>query len=342
MYLASAAFALWLAATTKFVTFETWARFAAPAYAIAAVAALGLAVGPLLDRHAMTALRQWLLGLTALGAALLPLALLVHSRVVRGPDFANSEVAVVESAARLALRGQDPYTSSLGGGELVRRGSGVLEHFPYLPGMAVFGLPRTVLPGREWTDARVVFALVTVALCAIMLRVAQLSAGRRIRLWQLLFVVPPAALPLAAGGDDLPVVAACLAGFAFLGRGRRAAGVGILVAAAVVKPTAWPAAAAAVVLLWREDRRAAAALVAVPAAVVGSTLLLSDGAASDLVGYPLGLSAGDSPVTDQTLGSLLLAALPGGDTGVSAVVGRLLLLFGLSCCFRGSLSAPEN
>ena len=57
-------------------------------------------------------------------------------------------------------------------------GERLLGYTPYQPGMAMFGLPRAVAGDAWWTDARIWFAVVTVAALA---RPAWLLRDRRAR-----------------------------------------------------------------------------------------------------------------------------------------------------------------
>src|SRR5207248_2205209 len=83
-------------------------------------------------------------------AAVLPLGLEVGWRF--GGDLgrhAQSEVIVTEEAARALVAGRDPYAATFVHGPLAARPLGTRTHFPYLPGMLAFGLPRAVLPVRS-------------------------------------------------------------------------------------------------------------------------------------------------------------------------------------------------
>ena len=74
----------------------------------------------------------------------------------RGPGpFAQPEVWVVEDAARRWLATGSPYPAEVTGG--------ADGYFPYLPGMAAFGLPHALLGDVVLADARLWFALATAA-----------------------------------------------------------------------------------------------------------------------------------------------------------------------------------
>src|SRR5262249_60797054 len=103
------------------------------------------------------------------------------------------------------LRGRDPYSAHLGSSELAGREPSIAQHFPYLPGMAAFGLPRALLGKAWWTDARIFFALVTALAAAAALWSWPAPAEQRLRALQVLLVLPTGALVLVAGGADVPV-----------------------------------------------------------------------------------------------------------------------------------------
>src|SRR5439155_11075931 len=126
-------------------------------------------------------------------------------------------------------------------GPLVARPIATKTHFPYLPGMIAFGLPRALDGRSPVADARVWFALATLAVAGIALlpRGSALEPNDRLRAFQVLAVLPTGALLMATGGDDLPVLALMLLTLVLADEGRPAgAGVALGVAAAM-KPTAW-------------------------------------------------------------------------------------------------------
>ena len=91
------------------------------------------------------------------------------------------------------------------------------------------------------TDARIQFLVFTTGRSP-----CSPSAGSgpptdaRVRAFQVLTVLPTAALPLATGGDDMPVVALMLLGLAALQRRRPVLAGLALGAASSLKFTAWP------------------------------------------------------------------------------------------------------
>ena len=251
------------------------------------------------------------------GAVAVPLAAEVRLRADRGPEYAHSEVVITESAAEEVVQGRDPYGAQFTSAELAGRKPGIREHFPYFPGMAAFGLPSALPLGTAWSDARIFFALATLAAAIAALWNWRVPVERRLLAFQVLIVLPTGALSLATGGDDLPVLALCLLALVLLERGQPFASAWAIAAAALLKLTAWPVLLALAVLA-PELRRpggvrsplalalAVVTLGLLPAVAAGPAEL-----AEDVVLFPLGLTALASPAASTTLGSVLIDPLAG-------------------------------
>lgn len=230
-WLACAGFALTLAVTTGLGPHRVWGSCAAAGYATAAVLTLGG------DRSWRRA------GAVAalVGAVVVPLVVLVVS------GAAQSEVGVVERSGDLLLHSGSPYLP-----DPVR----TVDFNPYLPGMALFGLPRALFGAGPLTDARVWFCA---AFLACMVFAARRPAGAsRPRPSSVgpatavasLAAFPAVALPLAVGGVDLPVVGLMCLGLALAGRRGSGTAAGLAMgAAAALKWTAWPLLPVGLVLL---------------------------------------------------------------------------------------------
>ncbi|MEU4970620.1 hypothetical protein [Streptomyces smyrnaeus] len=350
-----AVFAALTAAVTALPPHRTWGVLAAVGYAVLALvsaatvrsapppvapaasavpAAPGAAcrAGPPTRRQRR---HRWLTGRLPLAGcaltALLPLLVLAFT------DSAQEEVHVVDRAGARLLAHGTPY---LGPDQL--SGADYTAYNPYLPGMALFGVPRQLLG----LDARFGFAAVFLLTFALSLRIAGLratgggpgapgSVGRRTLL---LTASPLIALPLAVGGDDLPVLGLLCLGLALAGRhGSAAAGRSGLVlgVACTLKATAWPALpVVAALLAVRAGRPAVLRLAggAAPALAVGLALpVLVDGAglAANAIRYPLGLAEAASPAAAPLPGRLLAALGPAGQLcAVVALVLAALLIGG--------------
>ena len=141
---------------------------------------------------------------------------------------------------------------------------------PYLPLMSLFGGPRSTDAPPRLTDARVAFSVFTILIVVVAMALCRGPTGPRVLALQSMTVLPTAALPLATGGDDLPVAALLLLGLVLLQRRRPLwAGVALGVAASM-KITAWPLAALAfLVARDRNGQRGRRPSLAVVAGIVG-------------------------------------------------------------------------
>ena len=346
LYGGSAAFALLVLSSSSMLRNTTWAEFAWPAYAAGALAALLLAtVAGRLGRRRIAKARLLLaLGVLA-GAAAVPLAFEVQWRAEPGHapagslhPYAASEVVVTEGAAEALVRGRDPYSEHFTSGELAGRLPSTSEHFPYLPGMAVFGLPRALLPNSPWTDARIFFALATALVAAAALARWRAPPERRVRALQVLVVLPTGALALVGGGHDMPVLALLLLALVLLERRRHAASAGAIAAAALLKLTAWPLLFAFAVTdmsrdqVPRHGRVGSPMVLAVGFVALGVVLAVAAGPADfadDVLLFPTGLTSLPSPAASTTLGSMLLGAA-GGPTLNATRVALTLALFAIA------------
>ena len=154
------------------------------------------------------------------------------------------EVVTVEVGGQDLVHGQDPYHP------LVRLPHAVKYHapgpaglrgfLPYLPLMAVAGIPSEIWPNNGLSDARIFFCLTTLAVAAVALYLCRADGRRKIRALQALIILPLASLPLATGGDDIPVVAFLLLAMVLAQRRRPFASGVVFGIASAMKFTAWP------------------------------------------------------------------------------------------------------
>ena len=260
-------------------------------------------------------------------------------------DPATADVIVVSRSAALLLHHGSPYLP-------VSQLASWTSYNPYLPAMALFGLPSAAgFPGllgepRPW------LTVATLVLFAAAFWVGTPHRGSRCRdcraaaWWFAVFAVasPLLALPLSVGITDPPVTALTCLALALVARCRRmpvAAGVAIGVACAM-KATAWPALAVIAALLVARDgprtaARFAAAAVVTSAGLIAATApaLLTKPSAllQNTVLFPLGLTQhktpAASPLPGHALASLghaghlaavVLLAVAGVGVAVSLVV----------------------
>ena len=247
------------------------------------------------------------------------------------------EVAAVEKGGQDLVRGVNPYH------DLVRLPHAVKYHapgepnyagfLPYLPLMAVLGIPSDIWPNNGLSDARTFFCLTTLAVAAVALYLCRASGRRKIRAVQALVILPIASLPLATGGDDIPVVAFLLLAMVLAQRRQPFASGLVLGIASAMKFTAWPVALLALFAARgrRGERRpltmlAGILVVAIPTifpfALRGPFALIDD-----VVLFPLGLSAIPSTAASALPGHVLVTWFPSLSRALPVSVGLILAVF---------------
>jgi len=278
-----------------------------------------------------------------IGATLLPLSLEVLWRSdTGGTAHVQPEVAVVEQAGLRVAHRQDPYPNVDGPGAhlQVPPGQPAYDVYnPYLPLMSVLGLARSTHAPPRLTDARVAFSVLTVLVVVAALALCRGPTGPRVLALQSMTVLPTAALPLATGGDDLPVAAFLLLGLVLIQR-RRPLGAGVALGiAASMKLTAWPLAALAFLVARDRDGRTGkrpalwllGGMGAVMLPAILPTLIENVPAFLDnVVRFPLGLAGISSPAQSPLLGHLVVSLFPGIHrlfTITVAGAGALALLY---------------
>jgi hypothetical protein len=271
------------------------------------------------------------------GATVVPLALeVVWASEGNAALHVQPEVLVVEQAGVRAAHGQDPYRVVDRDGHIViHNGSEpVYElYYPYLPGMVLFGFSSS--SGRSsgntvearLTDARIQFLVFTAVITLIALSRLRPRTDARGRALQVLTVLPSAALPLATGGDDMPVVALMLLGLVALQRRRPFLAGLALGAASSLKFTAWPLVVLAAWAAWdlrlhRAVWRYVAGVAVVMVPVVLPVALRNPSAFVDnVIRFPLGLAGVSSPAASALPGHIFVSLFPGAHRPYLVVVG---------------------
>jgi hypothetical protein len=315
----SALFAAVVTFGSKIPLYRQWGQLALIPYLLAAIAAAVLAV--VAKRRKVFGARLVLSALVFLGAVVVPLAGEVAWRFEVSPQalHVQPEVTVVERAAINLAHGTNPYRARMVDGALRGRVAGLPPYeafFPYLPAMTIFGLPAATSLPKEVTDARIYFVIATL-LCVLAALVALGGdKQRRLRAAQVAIVLPWAALAMATGGDDLPIVGLLLVAVVLAQRRRPGwAGIALGVASAM-KFTAWPL---ALLLLFaardRQGRRAPLTMlagtlvVAVPLVAIFASWNPATFFAN-VVSFPLGLSGVQSPAGSALPGHLFVSHFP--------------------------------
>ena len=329
----SAAFASLVAIFSSDSVHQLWGAMAACGYGLALVAVLAWR-----RRGADLAL-----GLSLCGALVVPLAWMA-ARALEQP-----EVWVVARSAKTLVHLGTPYA---GAAELARA-TDPNAYNPYLPVMALFGLPRALFGTGLLTDPRVWFGVVFLVVFWLALRV---GGGRDPWRWAVLIAASPViAFELAVGGTDVPMVAFLCLGFAFLmpqgspapgdvglaappqgdGEGEPPArgfwppgsaapvlaGLALGIAAAM-KATAWPALVVAIALLVARDGKRAAGMftltaLAVVAAFVGPFIIHPRALVENTIMFPLGLASVTSQASSPLPGHVIAST---GQLGHALVV----------------------
>ncbi len=275
-----------------------WGLFAAGAYVLAAAVVLAWRSARSVDLA---------LALSAGGALTAPLAVLAQQ------GRWQPEVGVIARGARLMVHHGSPYLSDA----VVHATHDPNVYNPYLPVMAIFGLPRALFGPGLLTDPRVWFCVGFVALFAAALAVA--GARDVVRWTALVTATPVIAFSLTVGGTDVPVLALICLGLALLWQHPRPLLAGaVLGIAAATKATAWPAlVVAATMVLVRDGRRTAArfsatAVVVAGAIIVPVALLGTRALVDNTILFPLGLASVKSAAVSPLPGHVLADTGPTG------------------------------
>lgn len=319
------AFAAANAIFSEFYGYRVWGNFATAGYLVALV----LTVLQAVSRTPPTISSRWApAGVAGLLAGVVPLVVLVF---VRDPRFvwgrwpwsfpSQPEVWVVERSARLLLDNGTPYPD-LG---LLGRPPHPDDYTPYGPAMTVFGLPRALFGDGPLTDARVWFAVGTVLLVVLALKV---MGWPRIPVLaaQLAAISPLTLLTITVAGDDIPVIALIVLAGALAFR-KSPAWAGLTIAFVInMKLTALPALAVlAVAVLAARGRRALLIFfgtVIITSAVLVLPVLLVDPHAfvEHVILFPAGLGEASSPAESPLPGHLIAQLGPVGHAASLALL----------------------
>ena len=318
---ASALFAGGVALFSSDPRHRLWGQAAVGGYALAALAVTAW-------RSHRTRGVDVALAVMVSGAILFPLLWLIAH------GYGEPEVGVVATSARELIHDGTPYRSV----QALATTTDPNAYNPYLPLMAVFGVPQALLGRGLLTDPRVWFGAVFLATFAVALRIA--GARDSVR-WALLLTASPIiSFELCVGGTDVPMVAFMCLGFALLWQDQVSnavpAGLALGVASSM-KATAWPALVVAFALLYvRDGKRVAwrfvAVAVTVVVVIVGPFAVLKPGAlVKNTILFPLGLASVRSQADSPLLGHVL------AQTGVIGHTVVVILLLGSGLAILVSL-----
>jgi hypothetical protein len=292
----------------------------------------------------------WLAIAASLAGALAAPALWLMTKEPTPPD-----VAVVARSGVLLLHHGTPYlpVAALSAG-------GWLAYNPYLPVMALFGLPGALgAPGKTWPW--LIAGTFLLLYATFLVTLAPRAGGRRraalghATFW---LACPVMAFPLTMGITDPPVIALTCLALALLARSGRAPdsrarrrdtvlAALVLGVACATKYTAWPALAIiAVMVATRHGARSAVGftvmVLAAAAALVGAlapaALRHPASILQNTVAYPLGLTSAKSPAQSPLPGHLIATLGSGGH--LAALV--LLAAAGLATAAWLVISPPAT
>jgi Glycosyltransferase family 87 len=324
IFAVSVIWAVLVAAFSSDSVHRLWGVIAACGYALALVVILAV-------RNARAA--DIALGLSFLGALLAPLTWMAAK------GLEQPEVWVVARSGSMLIHQGTPYASAAA----LAATTNPNAYNPYLPVMALFGLPRAIFDGGLLTDPRIWFGLVFLAVFWLALRQGGARDPGR---WAILVAGSPViAFELAVGGTDVPMVGFLCLGFALLYRRPTSVTYAVLAGlalgiASAMKATAWPALVVAVVLIVVRDGRKAAwaftlTALGVVAVCVGPFVVHPKSLVDNTIKFPLGLasvrSAASSPLLGHVIASTWHAA---GDTIVVALLVLAAAAVALSLVFR--------
>lgn len=364
LYAASALFAAVTAVAMRIPLYREWGRLAVGPYAAAAVLMVLVArahrsrihrsdvnepvLTPVRRGGRWRAARLAAFGVALVGATVVPLAIeVVWASHGDASIHVQPEVLVVERAGVRAAHGHDPYQVIDRNGHILIRQSAIPVYelyYPYLPGMVVFGFSSGSKVEARLTDARIQFLLFTVIVTLVALSRVRPRTDARYRSLQVLTALPTAALPLATGGDDMPVVALMLLGMVALQRRRPVLAGLVFGAASTLKFSAWPLVFLALFAVAdRQGRRAVgrylAGVLAVAAPVVLPVALHNPSAFVDnVIRFPLGLAGVASPAASALPGHVLVSTFP----AIHRAYVVIATLVGLALLARRLLRNPPR
>lgn len=300
-------------------------------WGVMAAVGYGVALLVLAVRHPRVA--DVSLGVAFTGALLAPLGWMA-ARGLQQP-----EVSVVARSGATLLHQGTPYADAA----VLASTQNPNAYNPYLPVMALFGLPRALFDGGLLTDPRVWFGVIFLVVFWLALRNGGACHPGR---WTVLVAACPViAFELAVGGTDVPMVGFLCLGFAYLWQCRPVlAGLALGIGASM-KATAWPALIVAVALLAiRDGKRAVGVFIltalGVVAACVGPFIAGHPKAlVMNTILFPLGLASVQSQASSPLPGHIIAATW--GSAGHTAVV-VLLALAGIGVAVSLVVRPPRS
>jgi hypothetical protein len=293
-----------------------WARVAVFGYGIGALAAW------LLSRRASGIRARAILGVAVFAAvAVIPAVVQAGARSETATAEVKSDVLVVEQAAAALLEGRNPYAVVLDDGPLAWWPAWAQDHFPYLPATIAAGTARAIAGPQPWTDARLQYLALALAVAVPSILWSGASAEWRLRAFLVLFVLASGAPLVVTSGKEIVVLGLLVVSLVALRLGHSSLSGLAAGSAAAMHQLAWVTLPFFALMPRRSGgRRVAGIGVAIALAAVLPFLVWDAGAfVEDAVLYPLGF---DQPAdaSSFTPGGLLAAVLPHSRWPMIAVI----------------------
>ncbi|MCI0636307.1 MAG: glycosyltransferase 87 family protein [Actinobacteria bacterium] len=307
LYAVSAVVAIAISETADAPLDRLWGRVAVFGYAAGASGAW------LLFRRKASIMARALLA-AAVFAAVAVVPTIVHADARLGSTEAHvkSDVLVVEQAAESLLNGRNPYAVVLDDGALARWPETTRAHFPYLPGILVVGLPGGMAGPAMWSDARLIYIALALAVAVPSILRAAAPDERRLRAFQVLFVLVTGAPLVFTSGKEVLVLALVLASLVALQRGQPGVSGASAGVAAAMHQLAWVPLIVAIATRKAPPARNAAVLGAVIASASALPFVAWDARAfvEDAVLMPLGFGQPNDGGGIPMPGSLIASLVP--------------------------------
>jgi hypothetical protein len=327
IFAVSMIWAILVAVITSDSVHQVWGEMAAVGYALALAVVLAV-------RHTRSV--DIAIGFAFAGGLLVPLVWLAAKGLMQ------PEVGVVANSGMALIHQGTPYINPA----VLSASHNVNAYNPYLPVMALFGLPRAFFNLGLLTDPRLWFGAVFLVVFWLAMREGGARDPGR---WAFLVAATPViAFELAVGGTDVPMVAFLCLGFAYLWQRKPVlAGLALGIGASM-KATAWPALLVAVALLAARDGKRAVtrfALTALGVVVVCVGPFIAHHPKALLVNtiaFPLGLAGIKSAARSPLPGYLIASTWPStGHTIVVALLALAGVAVAASLIFKPPRSVPR-
>lgn len=339
LYFGSFVFAILTFEISRIALYRWWGEMAMLPYLLAAVASGWTVARPPSRRRARRILIAVLVFSTAV---LIPLMAQIVDQAGSLSTIAHAqpEVLVIEAAGSRLMTGKALYPVITG----VRAGIGIHSSvpatnafFPYLPGMALFGIGSALIrTPAALGDPRLGFLVITLIATGLAIFWRPRNQRSPMLAFQAMAILPTAALPLVTGGDDIPVVAMMALGIVLLARQRWGWSGIVLGLAAILKFTAWPLAIIAGIVLvvrngWRVGLKFTLPALTIMTWTLGDEIVHNVSAlVNNVIKFPAGIASLGSPAASPLPGHILAGLWKGYPKiafGIGIAVGIATLIW---------------